>query len=80
MRQDAIWFDGANKIVDDLHISVLAKCVHWIAALMRSAPPAYCTQSSSPATSIAYSRDGNLFAAGYQNGILQLWKGMEINF
>ena len=52
--------------------------VHCIAALMRSAPPTYCTQSSMPATSIAYSPNGKLFAAGYQNGVLQLWKGTAI--
>ena len=45
---------------------------------MRRAPPTYCTQSSSPATSIAYSPNGKLFAAGYQNGVLQLWKGTAI--
>ena len=52
--------------------------VHCIGALTRSVPPTYCTQSSSPVTSIAYSLNGKLFAAGYQNGVLQLWKGMTI--
>jgi len=37
-----------------------------------------CIQSPSPVTSIAYSPSGKLFAAGYQNGVLQLSKGIMV--